>query len=93
MRLTKQHEGKFVRVPDGETIKVLKIGEDRFFGDGQISGEGSWPTQFPWEIVEPKKKPSQRINEIVGETRSDPEWQERAIEAILIYLDEQEETK
>ncbi len=36
-------------------------------------------------------KPSERINQIIGKTSSDPEWQERAIEAIITYLDEQAE--
>lgn len=38
-------------------------------------------------------KPSQRIYQIIGETRSDPEWQERAIEAIIQFLDQQHEGK
>ena len=38
-------------------------------------------------------KPSSRIYQIIGETRSDPEWQERAVEAIMQYLDEQAEGK
>lgn len=38
-------------------------------------------------IVEPKK-PSERIAEIIGKTSSDPEWQERAIDAIIQFLDE-----
>lgn len=38
-------------------------------------------------------KPSQRIYQIIGETRSDPEWQERAIEAIIQFLNEQHEAK
>ena len=35
-----------------------------------------------------KLKPSYRINELIGKISSDPEWQERAINAIIIYLDE-----
>lgn len=34
-------------------------------------------------------KPSERINQIIGKTYSDPEWQERAIDAIIQYLDEE----
>ena len=34
-------------------------------------------------------KPSERIYQLIGETRSDPEWQERCLEAVIEYLDEQ----
>lgn len=33
--------------------------------------------------------PSERIQELIGPTRSDQEWQERAIKCIIDYLDEQ----
>lgn len=36
-------------------------------------------------------KPSKRIYQIIGETRSDPEWFEKAIESIIKYLDEEYE--
>lgn len=39
-------------------------------------------------MKETELKPSQRINQIIGPTRSDSEWQERAVEAIIHYLDE-----
>ena len=34
-------------------------------------------------------KPSQRIYQLIGETRSDPEFQERCLEAVIEFLDEQ----
>lgn len=33
-------------------------------------------------------KPSERIHQLIGMTFDDVEWQERAIEAIIRYLDE-----
>ena len=35
------------------------------------------------------EKPSDRIYQLIGRTSSDPEWQERCLEAVIEYLDEQ----
>lgn len=36
-------------------------------------------------------EPSKRIYQLIGKTSSDPEWQEKAINAIIFYLDEKYE--
>lgn len=38
-------------------------------------------------------KPSKRIYQLIGNVRSDPEWEERIVDAIIEYLDEEYEKK
>ena len=38
-------------------------------------------------------KPSQRIYKLIGPVSSDAEWKEKAIDAIIEFLDEQHEAK
>jgi hypothetical protein len=53
-------------------------------------GDGFWIIK---DLPKEKKKPSERISELIGRTSSDPEWQERAIESIIQFLDEEFEKK
>lgn len=51
-------------------------------------------TVFQWELLPPApkpKKPSERIEEMIGKTHDDVEWNMRAVEKIIEFLDEQHE--
>lgn len=72
------------------TASVLCVGEKQVFLRGEDGDEFARDYQSNWTEIKPAKKPSERIHEIIGPTRSDPEWQEKAIDAILKFLDERE---
>lgn len=77
----------------GLYVKILYIGEHTFLSRYNDGREYLWRLGTEkWELYsEPErpKKPSERILELIGPTRSDPEWQEKFFDMVLVYLDEQ----
>lgn len=92
MRLTKEHVGKKVRNNTACLLGELLAVYDRYIWlDEQNAGVSTVTNADNWELIEEPKKPSERIQELIGPTRSDAEWSERFQQAVLTYLDEQHE--
>lgn len=77
-----EHVGKSVDRGNGPVL-VTGIGRERFLGEfAPNSGEGTFDREGEWRVVEPTRKPSQRIRELVSDNKG-------PIAAIIDYLDEQ----
>lgn len=98
MKLTKEHVGKRVARPIWEKGDWLLI---EWLDNGFYAGHDDQGRPFAstigsdedWEIVDSKKKPSDRINEIIGDNpfNSSIASAMRSVIAIIEYLDEQAE--
>ena len=94
MRITKEMVGKKVKLSHWENREaetVTAVGEMRFLSFNRDGQENTYFQAMDWQLVEEPKKPSQRIAELIGKTMDDMEYQERAIDAIIEFLDEQKD--
>lgn len=99
MKITTQHVGK--RFINGRHIvTILFVGQQRIFVRDQNGNETGWDNEdTDWQLVEEPKKPSERINDLLGakgwlpihEWDSAPKNIQDALLAILTHLDEQAE--
>lgn len=61
------HVGKRIRRsnwPGGSFVDVTAVGEGHFLGRSDMGAEFAYPRNSDWVLVEPKKKPSDRIRDI-----------------------------
>lgn len=92
MILDQSHVGKKVRLDQGEIFQLVAVdNEDVWIKDASFN-HGTYENNGRWVIVEPQKKPSERINELVNlNTPSSLTSAYSVVEAIKKYLDEEYE--
>lgn len=92
MRLTKEHIGKFVMLGGTEPIRRVVFVSEGFawLKDGAFNS--IWNCEGDYKIVEPKKKPSERIDELLKD-RLDTygTYDSIRFDTIKMFLDEQAE--